>query len=253
MQIHNSFKNNLQSIPADSVPSLTALWGPQRNWSWPSTCWSRMIWCFTPSSCSACAPCRSPMFMGSTDRSTKTMAPTTSQRHPWEESMSTPSSWTRRGWRNQVINTSSLGILSQIKSNSPVSLLITRMHKDNLFWSDTAVALSLTYHSFITEVWLKGFVALDFSLSDYKRCTQAGIKAGANIYGVYVTLGFHGGSCDGLLNEMGGELPCFTRPPAECPLFLHRTLEPMLELWSQPVSPQTTQPMAAWWRISLPW
>ncbi|XP_030259929.1 complement component C8 beta chain [Sparus aurata] len=45
----------------------------------------------------------------------------------------------------------------------------------------------------------------DFSLSDYKRCTQAGIKAGANIYGVYVTLGFHGGSCDGLLNEMGDD------------------------------------------------
>ncbi|XP_041804860.1 complement component C8 beta chain-like [Chelmon rostratus] len=43
----------------------------------------------------------------------------------------------------------------------------------------------------------------DYSLEDYKRCTQSGLKVGANIYGVYVSVGFHGGSCDGLLNEMG--------------------------------------------------
>ncbi|XP_023277589.1 complement component C8 beta chain [Seriola lalandi dorsalis] len=44
----------------------------------------------------------------------------------------------------------------------------------------------------------------DYSLDDYKRCTQAGLKVGANIKGVYVSLGAHGGSCNGLLNEMGG-------------------------------------------------
>uniref|UniRef100_H2SRH9 Complement component C8 beta chain n=1 Tax=Takifugu rubripes TaxID=31033 RepID=H2SRH9_TAKRU len=43
----------------------------------------------------------------------------------------------------------------------------------------------------------------DYSLEDYKRCTQAGLKVGANIYGVYVSAGVHGGSCNGLLNEMG--------------------------------------------------
>ncbi|XP_076601152.1 complement component C8 beta chain [Chaetodon auriga] len=43
----------------------------------------------------------------------------------------------------------------------------------------------------------------DYSLEDYKKCTQSGLKVGANIYGVYVSAGFHGGSCDGLLNEMG--------------------------------------------------
>ncbi|KAK5859577.1 hypothetical protein PBY51_021127 [Eleginops maclovinus] len=43
----------------------------------------------------------------------------------------------------------------------------------------------------------------EYSLDDYKRCTQSGLKVGANIYGVYVSAGFQGGSCDGLLNEMG--------------------------------------------------
>nr|AFZ93889.1 complement component 8 beta [Oplegnathus fasciatus] len=43
----------------------------------------------------------------------------------------------------------------------------------------------------------------DYTLDDYKRCTQAGLKVGANIQGVYLSLGAHGGSCNGLLNEMG--------------------------------------------------
>ncbi|KAM6920756.1 complement component C8 beta chain [Lycodopsis pacificus] len=43
----------------------------------------------------------------------------------------------------------------------------------------------------------------DYSLDDYKRCTQSGLKIGANTYGVYVAVGFHGGSCDGVLNEIG--------------------------------------------------
>ncbi|XP_069020493.1 complement component C8 beta chain [Embiotoca jacksoni] len=43
----------------------------------------------------------------------------------------------------------------------------------------------------------------DYSLEDYKSCLQAGLKVGANIYGVYVSLGLQGGSCSGLLNEMG--------------------------------------------------
>ncbi|XP_075875910.1 complement component C8 beta chain [Nelusetta ayraudi] len=42
-----------------------------------------------------------------------------------------------------------------------------------------------------------------YSLEDYKRCTQAGLKIGANIQGVYVSAGFEGGSCNGLLNELG--------------------------------------------------
>lgn len=50
------------------------------------------------------------------------------------------------------------------------------------------------------------FVAPDYSLTDYKSCTQSGFKVGANIYGVYVSVGFQGGSCDGLLNEMGGKI-----------------------------------------------
>lgn len=53
---------------------------------------------------------------------------------------------------------------------------------------------------------------VDYSLEDYKRCTQSGLKVGANIYGVYVSAGVHGGSCNGLLNEIGGEVPCFIRP-----------------------------------------
>ncbi|XP_077360170.1 complement component C8 beta chain isoform X1 [Festucalex cinctus] len=43
----------------------------------------------------------------------------------------------------------------------------------------------------------------DYSLTDYKSCTQSGLKVGARIKGVYVSVGFQGGSCDGLLNEMG--------------------------------------------------
>lgn len=50
------------------------------------------------------------------------------------------------------------------------------------------------------------FFFLDYSLEDYKRCTQAGLKVGANIKGVYVSLGVEGGSCNALLNELGGEL-----------------------------------------------
>ncbi len=55
------------------------------------------------------------------------------------------------------------------------------------------------------------------------RCTQAGLKVGANIKGVYVTLGVEGGDCAGLLNEMGGEVPPFSRFLVECPLFTSRT------------------------------
>lgn len=47
---------------------------------------------------------------------------------------------------------------------------------------------------------------LDYSLEDYKNCVQAGLNVGANINGVYVSVGAKGGSCDGLLNEMGGEV-----------------------------------------------
>lgn len=54
------------------------------------------------------------------------------------------------------------------------------------------------------------FAFLDYSLEDYKKCAQAGLKLGANIYGVYVSAGVHGGSCNGLLNEMGGEVPLQT-------------------------------------------
>uniref|UniRef100_A0A3Q3XCW1 Complement component C8 beta chain n=1 Tax=Mola mola TaxID=94237 RepID=A0A3Q3XCW1_MOLML len=43
----------------------------------------------------------------------------------------------------------------------------------------------------------------DYSLEHYNRCTKAGLKVGANIYGVYVSVGAQGGSCNGLLNEMG--------------------------------------------------
>ncbi|XP_056148690.1 complement component C8 beta chain [Lampris incognitus] len=43
----------------------------------------------------------------------------------------------------------------------------------------------------------------DYSLDDYKNCVQAGLKVGANIKGVYVSVGAEGGRCDGLLNEMG--------------------------------------------------
>ncbi|KAJ8012257.1 hypothetical protein DPEC_G00066800 [Dallia pectoralis] len=45
----------------------------------------------------------------------------------------------------------------------------------------------------------------DYSLEAYKNCVQVGLKVGANIEGVYVTVGVEGGGCDGLLNEMGEE------------------------------------------------
>ncbi|XP_022049182.2 complement component C8 beta chain isoform X1 [Acanthochromis polyacanthus] len=44
----------------------------------------------------------------------------------------------------------------------------------------------------------------DYSLDDYKSCMQVGLKVGLNV-GVYVTGGIQGGSCDGLLNEMGAD------------------------------------------------
>lgn len=54
------------------------------------------------------------------------------------------------------------------------------------------------------------FFILVYSLDDFKRCTESGLKVGANIYGVYVSVGVHGGSCNGVLNEMGGEVTPFT-------------------------------------------
>ncbi|KAF3699042.1 Complement component C8 beta chain Complement component 8 subunit beta Precursor [Channa argus] len=46
-------------------------------------------------------------------------------------------------------------------------------------------------------------VKTDYSLEDYKSCMDFGLKVGANIQGVYVSVGFQSGSCNGLLNEMG--------------------------------------------------
>uniref|UniRef100_A0A0E9XWP0 Uncharacterized protein n=1 Tax=Anguilla anguilla TaxID=7936 RepID=A0A0E9XWP0_ANGAN len=46
---------------------------------------------------------------------------------------------------------------------------------------------------------------LGYSLSDTKKCVQAGTKVGINIQGVYVSLGAEGGSCKGLLKELGGK------------------------------------------------
>ncbi|CAN9503090.1 unnamed protein product [Ophioblennius macclurei] len=45
----------------------------------------------------------------------------------------------------------------------------------------------------------------DYSLQEYKSCVEAGLRVGVNIYGAYLTAGAQGGSCDGLLNEMGDE------------------------------------------------
>lgn len=50
---------------------------------------------------------------------------------------------------------------------------------------------------------------LGYSLENFKKCVQAGFKVGANIYGVYASLGVQGGKCEGLLNEMGGGFSCF--------------------------------------------
>ncbi|XP_030607988.1 complement component C8 beta chain [Archocentrus centrarchus] len=44
----------------------------------------------------------------------------------------------------------------------------------------------------------------DYSLEDYKNCVQFGLKVGVNI-GIYGAVGFDGGSCNELLNEMGDE------------------------------------------------
>ena len=44
-----------------------------------------------------------------------------------------------------------------------------------------------------------------YDLTDTKRCVEAGLKLGVNIKGVYVSVGASGGSCKGLLTEMGGE------------------------------------------------
>ncbi|XP_015211298.2 complement component C8 beta chain isoform X1 [Lepisosteus oculatus] len=43
----------------------------------------------------------------------------------------------------------------------------------------------------------------DFTLSDANKCVQAGLKVGANIDGLYVSLGAGGGRCRGLLKELG--------------------------------------------------
>ncbi|KAF3858654.1 hypothetical protein F7725_011855 [Dissostichus mawsoni] len=43
----------------------------------------------------------------------------------------------------------------------------------------------------------------EYSLEDYQHCKQSGLKIGATINGVPVSVGIEGGSCDGLLNEMG--------------------------------------------------
>lgn len=94
----------------------TASSGPNQSWSWPSTCWSPTVWCFTRSSCSACAPCRRPTCMGSTDRSTGTMAPTISRRQRWEDNMITPSSWTRSVWRTLVPGRTALPTSLQLHS-----------------------------------------------------------------------------------------------------------------------------------------
>ncbi|ROL45909.1 Complement component C8 beta chain [Anabarilius grahami] len=42
-----------------------------------------------------------------------------------------------------------------------------------------------------------------YTLEETKNCVQAGLKVGAQIKKVYVAVGFSGGSCEGLLNELG--------------------------------------------------
>uniref|UniRef100_A0A6J0TAF5 Complement component C8 beta chain n=1 Tax=Pogona vitticeps TaxID=103695 RepID=A0A6J0TAF5_9SAUR len=42
-----------------------------------------------------------------------------------------------------------------------------------------------------------------YSLSDVQSCTQAGLKLGVNIKGIYVSAGLSGGSCAALLKEIG--------------------------------------------------
>ncbi|MEQ2302095.1 Complement component C8 beta chain [Ameca splendens] len=43
----------------------------------------------------------------------------------------------------------------------------------------------------------------DYNLEQYKSCVQAGLKVGVTIKGVPLSLGMEGGSCNGLLKEMG--------------------------------------------------
>ncbi|KAL4656033.1 complement component C8 beta chain [Arapaima gigas] len=68
---------------------------------------------------------------------------------------------------------------------------------------------------YITEATLGGeyeyFIVLNkenmekagYSLDDARKCVQAGLKVGANIDGIYVSLGAQGGSCKSLLTELG--------------------------------------------------
>ncbi|KAJ0059146.1 hypothetical protein NL108_008587, partial [Boleophthalmus pectinirostris] len=66
----------------------------------------------------------------------------------------------------------------------------------------TEAALGGTYeHTIILDK--QKLEKTDYTLDDYKNCVQVGLRLGANIKGVYVTGGFEGGGCDGLLNEMG--------------------------------------------------
>ncbi|XP_073704457.1 complement component C8 beta chain-like isoform X2 [Garra rufa] len=43
----------------------------------------------------------------------------------------------------------------------------------------------------------------DYKLEDKKKCVQFGLKVGAQIESVYVSVGLSGGGCAGLLNELG--------------------------------------------------
>lgn len=56
----------------------------------------------------------------------------------------------------------------------------------------------------VLNVWVLSSFA-GYTLSDTKTCVNAGLKVGANIKGVYVSVGASGGSCDALLKEFGGE------------------------------------------------
>lgn len=80
-------------------------------------------------------------------------------------------------------------------------------------------------HHLHSELIQQLFVALDYTLEDYGRCTNAGLKAGINIDGAYVSGGVHGGSCSDLLTEEGGEVSFLT---LSCVSF--HGPEPMLKL-----------------------
>lgn len=88
-------------------------------------------------------------------------------------------------------------------------------------------------------------VLQDYSLEDYSRCTQAGLRGGLNVKGVYVSAGVSGGYCNALLNEMGGKTAYSFRV-----LFMG-TQELTLKLWGHGVFPQRIQCTAAWWRTLL--